>query len=279
VLHRMDRDFSVRASYTYSKTMDNATNDLDTSTVDPRRPQDSYNLHNEWGRSVLDVPNKVVLTFVYQTPHLNVESRVLRQLANDWEWTGSYLFQSGQPVTIQSGVDSNGNDFGELSVSDRAILNINGTEGVGSLVNPVCRNPVTGATSVNPACTPPNTVGYAAANPNAKYIQAGVGAVATLGRDTYTAPYLNVWNMALLKNNRLNERVGLQFRIEAYDVLNHPDFAIGNLSVFPASSANSPAMSPGYANLMVGVPAGTFLNPYVFNGGSRMVQLALKVTY
>ena len=94
---------------------------------------------------------------------------------NGWEWSGSFLYESGQPVTIQSGTDSNGNGD---SVGDRAVLNPSGTEGVGSLVNPVCRNPATGATSVNPACTPPDTVGYAAVNPNAKYIQAAAGAVA-----------------------------------------------------------------------------------------------------
>ena len=120
----------------------------------------------------MDVPNKVAIIFLYDLPQVKWSSHFAKDALNGWEWSGSFLYESGQPVTIQSGTDSNGNGD---SAGDRAVLNPSGTEGVGSLVNPVCRNPATGATSINPACTPPNTVGYAAVNPNAKYIQAGPG--------------------------------------------------------------------------------------------------------
>ena len=48
--HRLNRDWYLRANYTYSKTMDDSTNDLFTSLVNPRRPQDSYNLADEWAK-------------------------------------------------------------------------------------------------------------------------------------------------------------------------------------------------------------------------------------
>ena len=58
LLHRFSQGLLFRANYTLSKTMDNATNDLNTSAVNPRRPADSYNLRDEWARSALDVrPN------------------------------------------------------------------------------------------------------------------------------------------------------------------------------------------------------------------------------
>ena len=252
--------------------MDDATNDLNTSAVDPRRPQDFYDLQNEWARSVMDIPNKVTVMFLYDTPRVSVDNRFARELANGWEWSGSYVFQSGQPITIQSGIDSNGNGD---SAGDRAVLNSSGIEGVGSLVNPVCRNSSTDATSINPSCGAANIVGYAAINPNAKYVEAGPGAVATLGRDTYTSPYLNIWNMAILKNSKVTERVGLQIRLEAYDVFNHPDFTLANTSVFPSTTE---ALNQGYASL-AGVPSGTFLNAHIFNGGARQVQLGMKITY
>ena len=256
-LHHFDHGLLLRANYTYSKTMDDATNELASSTVDPRRPQDSYNLQNEWAPSALDVPHKVTISFVYDTPRVRWGGRYGAAVLNGWEWSGTYLFQSGQPVTIQSGVDSNGNLD---SASDRAILNPNGVEGTGSLVNRVCRT-APGATTLtitpdsDASCAPNLTVGYVAdgpgglaagINPNAKYIQAGVGAQANLGRDTYRSPALNTWNMAIMRTAKLSERVSLQFRAEAYDVFNHPNFTIGAPNVFPYAGPSDPANS-GYA--------------------------------
>ncbi len=270
VLHRVGHGLQLRANYTYSKTMDNGTNDLNTSAVNPRRPEDSFDLANEWARSALDVTHKVALTWLYELPKTNLSNRFVKGFANGWQWSGSYLFQSGQPVTIQSGVDSNGNLD---AAGDRGILNPSGTPGVGTAVTRVCRDPVTGATSVSAACPSANTVGYAANNPNARYVQAGVGTLSNIGRDTYNSPYFNVWNMSILKNNNLTERFHLQLRVEAFDVFNHRNFTLGNLSVFQVT-AN--ALSQGYANLNAG---SAFLNQNLFDGGSRTVQLGLKLTY
>ena len=270
--HRLNRNWYMRANYTYSKTMDDATNDLFTSLVNPRRPQDSYDLADEWARSALDVRHKVAIMFLYDLPKFRSIHSFAGRVIGGWTLSGSYLFQSGQPITIQSGVDSNGNGD---PATDRAILNPAGAEGVGSLANPVCRDPATGATSVNPSCASQNTVGYVAVNPKAKYIQAGAGSVATLGRNTFDSPSFNVWNLAVLKEDSVSERVHLQLRLEAYNAFNHPNFTIGNLSVFPSASN---ALTQGYASL-TGVPAGTFLNSKIFNGGGRQLQLSIKVSY
>jgi hypothetical protein len=271
-MHTFNRNWYLRANYTYAKTMDDSTNDLFTSVVNPRRPQDSYNLRDEWARSVLDVRHKVAIMFLYRTPQVSSVRVLGGRVLNGWTLSGSYLYQSGQPITIQSGVDSNGNGDAE---TDRVILNPAGIEGVGSLVNRVCRDPVTGATSVDPLCTSQSTVGYVAANPNARYIQAGAGAVANLGRNTADSPAFNVWNLAILKEDAVTERVHLGFRVEAYNVFNHPNFTIGSLSVFPSTTN---ALTQGYASL-TGVAAGTFLNSKIFNGGGRQIQLSIKWSY
>jgi outer membrane receptor protein involved in Fe transport len=279
LLHRFSRGLMLRANYTFAKTMDNSTNDLNTSAVNPRRPQDSYNLRNEWARSALDVTHKVAITWLYDLPGPNWSNSFARGAASGWEWTGSYLFQSGQPVTIQSGVDSNGNLD---AAGDRAILNSAGSQGVGSTVSRVCRDPATGATFVATATTPcgataaaanQNTVGYVANTPNARYIQAGAGAVPNLGRNTFNSPYFNVWNMSILKNQKLTERFRLQLRVDAYDVFNHPNYTFGNLSVFQVTTN---ALSQNYANLNTG---SGFLDKTLFDGGSRLIQLGLKLTY
>ena len=288
VRHRFEHGLELQANYTFSKDMDDSTNDLSTSAVNPRRPEDSFNLRNEWARSALDVRNKVALTYVYDTPKVDSHSRYVRGVLNGWEWTGSYLFQTGQPITIQSGVDSNGNGD---AATDRAILNPAGTEGVGSLVNRVCRTSA-GSTSVtitansNSACAANLTVGYvsdgvggvaAGINPNAKYIQAGVGTVTNLGRNTYTSPHTNIWNMALLRNVKATERFTLQFRVEAYDIFNNPEYTLNQVDIF---SHTTNALNQSYANLNASVRGGTFLNaPALFPSTVRKVVFGLKLIY
>ena len=288
VRHRFDHGLELQGNYTFSKAMDDSTNDLNTSAINPRRPEDSFNLRNEWARSALDVRNKVALTYLYDTPKIDSNNRLVRGTLNGWEWTGSYIFQTGQPITIQSGVDSNGNGD---AATDRAILNPSGTEGVGSLVNRVCRTSaastsVTITANSNSACAANLTVGYvsdgvgglaAGINPNAKYIQAGVGALTNLGRNTFTSPHTNIWNMALLKNVKATERVALQFRVEAYDVFNHPQYALNQVDIF---SHTTNALNQSYANLNASVKAGTFLDSRdLFTSTSRNVVFGVKILY
>jgi hypothetical protein len=270
LLHRFSRGLLFRANYTYAKTMDNSTNDLNSSAVNPRRPQDSYNLRDEWARSALDVTHKVAITWLYDLPSPRWENRFARGAASGWQWSGSYLFQSGQPVTIQSGVDSNGNLD---AAGDRAIFNPAGTGLIGSTVSRVCRDPNTGATSVNNSCLSGNTVGYVANTANARFIQAAAGTIPNVGRNTVNSAFFNNWNMSILKNNKITEHIGLQLRADAFNVFNHPQFTLGTLSDFQFT-ANS--LSQGYANLAGGT---AFLNRSLFNGGSRTVQLGLKLTY
>ncbi|HEY2351091.1 MAG TPA: TonB-dependent receptor, partial [Candidatus Acidoferrum sp.] len=56
-IHRLTRGLYVRANYTYSKNIDNATNELFSSVVNPRRAQDGYDFGNERGLSALDIPH------------------------------------------------------------------------------------------------------------------------------------------------------------------------------------------------------------------------------
>jgi hypothetical protein len=276
VTHRTGHGLFLRANYTYSKVMDNGTNDVATSFVSPRRPQNPYNLHDEWARSALDATNKIALMFLYDTPKVPWDNRFARGALNGWTWSGAYLFQTGQPVTILSNVASNGNGD---SAPGRAILNPSGAEGVGSLVKRVCASARPGPTSItnntDSACAPANTVGYVAVNPNAKYIQAAAGAVTNLGRNTYTSPRTNSWNMGIQKAYAVTERFNLRIRLDATNVFNHPNYTLNQLGYV---SFTTNALS-GYSNL-ASVSSNTFLNaPALFPASTRTVQLGLKLTY
>jgi hypothetical protein len=280
-IHRFARGIYLRANYTFSKNIDNATNELFSSRVNPRRAQDGFDFAAERGLSALDIRHKFALSFLYEIPNVQTEHAFVRALAHGWEWGGTYLAESGQPVTPLSGIDSDANGD---SAGDRTIINPAGVGLTGSTVNFVCNAGAGGATSIvtDPATCgsgdDSNIVGYVAANPTARFIQAGVGAKANAGRDTVSTPGLNIWNMSLLKSTKLSERFSLQFRAETYNTFNHRNFSIGlptnNGTIDQNTNANP--LSSGYIFVTSG---NLFLNNHQFNGGSRTMQLGLRLTW
>jgi outer membrane receptor protein involved in Fe transport len=67
-IHRFSHGLTLRYNFTWSHTIDNSTNEFFTSFDNPRRPQDPYDLRNERGNSVIDIPRKSALSFVYAVP-------------------------------------------------------------------------------------------------------------------------------------------------------------------------------------------------------------------
>jgi hypothetical protein len=279
--HRFTKGLYFRANYTFAKTIDNGTNELFTSRVNPRRAEDGLNVPFERGLSALNIPQKFTLTWVYELPTLSQGNAFVKGVVNGWEVSGTYLAQKGQPITALSGSDANDNGDG---AGDRTILNPNGVGMTGSTVSAVCNDGAGGATRIitdptgNPCASDGNIVGYLADDPTARYIQADVGAKTNVGRNTIQTPGLNIWNIGLLKTTSLGERIKLQFRAETYNTFNHRNFSIG----LPSNSGNLDAttnpnpLSTAYPFVTAGP---LFLNNHQFTGGSRTMQLGLKLIF
>ena len=114
-----------------------------------------------------------------------------------------------------------------------------------------------------------------------------MGQQGTARRRFFHGPGTNNWDMALVKNTSISERVTLQFRAELFNVLNHPNFAqpIGDLGS-PAFGGNPAVPNPqfGLSQQMLGQSLsgeGGFggLNPLYQIGGPRSIQLALKLLF
>ena len=278
---RFTKGVYFRANYTFSKNIDNATNELFSSYVNPRRAQDGYDFPNERGRSALDINHKITMSWVYDIPNVHTDYGFVKILAHGWEWNGTYIFESGQPVTPLSGTDANSN--GDVA-GDRTILNPAGVGLTGTGVNFICNAGAGGATSIISDPTTcgtgndANIVGYVAVDPTARFVQAGVGTLANAGRNTVNSPALNVWNMSLFKTTKLTERFTLQFRAQTYDTFNHRNFTIG----LPSNNGNLDATTntnPLSADYIFVTSAGSFLNSKIFNGGSRAMELGLRLVF
>ena len=274
---RFSKGLFMMANYTWSRTIDDSTNELFSSLVNPRRPQNPYNLKNERGLSALDMPHKFSLSWTYEIPKMFSTNSFANKMVDGWQISGSYLAQTGQPITALAGQDANG-DFD--AAGDRALLNPNGSGLTGTRVNFVLRDPSTGKTSIvtsvaDDGSDDVNVVGYVAANPNAKFVVAMPGTPddgKRVGRNTIRTLGLNNWNISILKNFKVQEQKEFQFRAEFFNAFNHRQFSLG-LPSYEQSTDN--ALSSSYAN----VSALQFLDAGQFSGGNRTVQLSLKFVF
>ena len=90
-----------------------------------------------------------------------------------------------------------------------------------------------------------------------------LGCVGNLGRNTFVGPgYLNL-DTSLFKNIRVSDRFRLQFRADAFNILNHTNFQLG---MGNGPSGNNRLNSPEF-----GKAGGTF-NP-------RNLQFGLKLSF
>jgi hypothetical protein len=258
VTRRFSRDLGFTAAYTFSKTMDDSTAELNSSALNPRRPQDFYNLGGEWARSALDIPHRFAGSLNYDVPYFGgADNRWLKAVFGGYQVNAIFQAQSGQPITVRSGVDSNLNFD---NVGDRAILNLNGVRGTSSAVRAVNAAGQTVAMGNNA------TVAYVAVNPNAEYIQAGVGARAPAGRNTLRTRGFNRTDANFVKGFSFGERgYGLQFGAEISNLFNQRNPTVAGVGPLTAAFATT---------------GNRAFNDYgIGNYPGRLIQLRAKITF
>ena len=104
-------------SYTFSRYYSDGDESLALAFTggSPQIPQDYANLDAEWSRSVFDRPHRLVVNWIYEVPWFEggwARNPVMRGVFAGWQVAGVMQTQSGQPFTIVTGVDSNGNGGG-----------------------------------------------------------------------------------------------------------------------------------------------------------------------
>jgi outer membrane receptor protein involved in Fe transport len=287
---------TFNANYTWAHTTDNSTNEFFTSLLNPRRAQDTNRLANDWASSDLNVAQHFALSWTYQVPNFENWNGFVRALTNGFQIGSVLLVQTGQPVTIQSGLDSNGNGD---SAGDRASLNPFGTTRTGSDVFAVCALPggtvalsnggpgafatptgiAAGGACFSPADPKGNTffpaIGYRPVNFNSKYVVTGPGAQANLGRNSVTTPGFTTFNLSVAKNINFAESKYLQLKADFFNIFNHPNYTLSNGNVFSTAGVTTATTTQGYA-----LPFDpNFLNAHLFSGGIRSITLGLKLVF
>jgi hypothetical protein len=214
VAHPFRDGLEMRASYTYSHSIDDSCG-FAFYSGSPCTASNPFNLAADRASSSTDMRHNLTVAYLYQLPLQGLFRTHNRpRLLNGWELTGIFSAHSGLPYTVQIGYDSAG--LG------------------GGYFDPLRPNIVPG----QPVILGPREGPNYELNQNAYAIPAP-GQFGDLGRNTLRGAGFWNFDAGFFKTTQINERFKFQFRIEAFNLFNHPNFNVpgdNNSLVTPASS-------------------------------------------
>jgi len=206
-----------RGNYTYSKNLDDGSAwNTSVSGNTPAFVSFSLNPKSDWGPAATDVRNAASINGSYALPFgaqkrfLNRNSGLVNDVVAGWTASAIVTLQSGFPFSPQLGYNPTGN---------------------GDTRNPVRPN-------WNPAFSGnlyPHTVGEYF-DPNA-FSAPATGAYGNVKRDSLTGPGLSELDVSAVKITQIRERLGLQFRAEFFNVLNHTNLLTPNEVVYTSATS------------------------------------------
>ncbi|MBN9656885.1 MAG: carboxypeptidase regulatory-like domain-containing protein [Acidobacteria bacterium] len=205
-------------AYTYGKAMDNNSGLRDLFI-------DYFNPQLNWGKSANDVRHTVVSNIVYELPFFNkANSKLVKSIAGGWQASGVIQFQTGAPFTIQRTDDY----LGTGAANDKPWSLTGDTDRPLKFANETAAGNYNGITDYwfNPK---PNGTLWAYKPAN--------GTLPNQNRNSIS--FNNVgfqnWNLALFKAFRITESQSVQFRFEAFNLPNHPNW--GGVDTNPTSTS------------------------------------------
>jgi len=197
VARRFARGLTYDVNWTWSHSIDDAS-DPGTTLNENNLPQNIYDTSSERASSSFDHRQRLVASFLYELP-LALKSRGWTRAAfARWRMGGSFTAQSGAPFTVNI-------------ASDRANI------GAG----PAQRPNVTGDPNSGPH-TPNQWFNTSVFSLPALY------SFGDAPRNAVIGPGVQEFDISLMKEFPLGEMRRLEFRAEAYNLLNHPNFNVPN---------------------------------------------------
>jgi len=254
------------AGYTWSKSLDDASDGIDFNFTTVAFPQDSNNLAAERGPSNFDTRHRFTAAFTYQLPAFSNHKR----LSQGWQLNMITTAQSGRPVPIVSSNDTSAFPNANFNT----VSNFHQRPNVNPGVNPIVSNWESS----------PDGIGYL--NP-AAFIQPAAGTFGDLGRNAIFGPHFWDVDFSITKETHITERVSLQLRAELFNIFNHPNFALPNFFINPGFVDNgtpgNPMIVPSSASpnqgLITQTPDQAQTNPGLGGGGPRVIQVGAKFVF
>jgi hypothetical protein len=226
------------ASYTWSKSID--TNSLNSQGV---IVQDSFDVSENRGLSDYDVRHRLVGNVIYDLPFKR------NRLIGGWQAASILQVQSGSPVTILTG-----RSFGTANVLRPDQL------APISIVNQI-------NTQGNIQWFSATTCSTATLSSSCQLLDPGTR-FGNMQRNAIEGPGFFDLDLSAIKRTKITERLTTEFRVEAFNLTNTPNFGLPGRVIGTGATQNA----------SLGVISSTRF-PVGDSGSSRQIQFALKLLF
>jgi hypothetical protein len=253
---------SSTINYTYSHSIDNASDGQDY-VPNATQPDNSFRPDLERASSNFDMRHHFSWTFDYRLPN----TARMSWLSSGWTTSGTLAAAAGQPFNVNYLFEGNFNGSGEFFGRPDLVGNpFQGTSTPNSFVN------------LAAFAVPCNVDSSGNCLPGTQHF-------GNLGRNAFVGPgYVN-FDFGLAKENKITERMKMEFRVNVYNLFNHPNFANPlwpNFGVdFLQNGLNvvgNKGLGTGFLPLTATPDVGVG-NPFLGSGGSRNIELALRFSF
>ena len=268
-------NLSFVAGYTYSHSLDDVGANWDFG-AGLGIPQDSAHVQREYASSDYDMRHRFTFSPTYVIPG----RKSFAQLLEGWQLTSIVSLYGAQPW----GPMDAGNDLSHTGeATDRWDFFGNPSDfKSGGIPTPY----LAGSDAVNDSLCSAHSrdqgslavAGCYRVN-NSVMTPPAPGTFGLMGRNLFRDSGFKNWDFSLDKMWKWHDRFGAQFRGELFNILNHPNFAnpYGGQNGW---AHNDPSV-PGSGGFGCGcaTPDVAASNPVIGSGGSRAVQLGLKLSF
>ena len=230
----------VTVAYTLGKSIDDISDALGVLVSDGSFQQDPRNNRDNRAVSSFDVPQRIAITHNYEFPFFkNSGSPLLKRTLGGWALNGVFQAQSGVPVNLFSGVRTTAR-----AITDPILLG-------GETTTNGPRPNLTGSLNLKFLPDP----GSGANNPNlitnSNLSQPLLGQFGNLGRNVIRQNGLTQYDLNIMKNIPVTERVNMQFQAQMFNLLNNTSFSRpgqllsgpANFGYYQDTDTNSRAMT------------------------------------
>ena len=194
------RGLHLQVAYTVAKAYDATTST--GSGGDLQNVTNPYaGWQYDWGPSIYDRRNVFFANFVYDLPFFRNASRLTKATLGGWQFSGIVTEESGAPVNLGVSGETAGSIIANSSTRPNVTGSITYPHTTASWFNTSVFSP--------PTCAPGGP---------------GTDCYGNLGFDAITGPGRNNFDLSLIKNFAFTERFRLEFRVDAFNTFNHPQF-------------------------------------------------------
>jgi hypothetical protein len=286
---RFASGLSMGVQYTWAKELGTSSGSNEATTA-----QNPYDFKTEYGRGTFDIRHSLNGTALYNLPFGKGRayslSGPLDQIAGSWQFGGTLNFRGGLPIDVlvtRPDLAYVGNDGTSIAkqvfaspviaggvVQTTAVVNVPGGGNSRNIRRP----------NVVPGVSPYLKTSKQYLNP-AAFAAPAPGTFGNSRRNDYTGPGLTQLDLMLSKTFSVADRLSFDFHADAYNVLNHPNFANPGTVRLNQTLATAPGngAQPGTPYTLSNAGAFGVLTSTVGNqvgiGSNRQIQLSLRANF